>query len=227
MKVLLATPCYGGAVFDIYMRSVLNLTRDARDRGIQVDVLTIAGESLITRARNNIVSTFAEGDWTDLLFVDGDIGFEPENAWRLLESRHDVCATPYPLKRIDWDSVSLATTPRDARTLSINTVVNYAPGATVGADGFAECLDAGTGFMRITRDAVELLIAAHPELEYQAEEGAGRRWALFDTMLHNGRYLSEDYAFCRRWQAMGGQVMTDTLAPALAHRGLYEYGEAR
>ena len=35
----------------------------------------------------------------------------------------------------------------------------------------------------------------------------------------NGRYLTEDYAFCRRWQQLGGQVFVD-LQSRLSHQGL-------
>ena len=35
----------------------------------------------------------------------------------------------------------------------------------------------------------------------------------------NGRYLSEDYAFCRRWQSVGGKVFIDARS-RLTHQGL-------
>ena len=38
----------------------------------------------------------------------------------------------------------------------------------------------------------------------------------------NGRWLSEDYAFCRRWQAVGGTVHVDARS-RLAHQGLRTY----
>ena len=37
-----------------------------------------------------------------------------------------------------------------------------------------------------------------------------------------GRYLSEDFAFCRRWRAAGGQVFIDTQSN-LAHHGQRTY----
>ena len=224
MSVLVATPCYGGQVTDLYLRSIVSLVHSSYDRGVRVDVLTQWGESLIPRARNDIFQTFWDGDWTDLLFVDGDIGFAPVNAWRLLDSTHDVCAAPYPLKRIDWDAVSLMGSAEDARAAAVETVINYMPGAVVGGDGFAPVLDAGTGFMRVSRDAAELMICAYPELAYEAE-GGGKRVAVFDPMVRDGRYLSEDYAFCRRWQDLGFDVMVDTVGPPLLHRGLLTFGE--
>jgi hypothetical protein len=40
---------------------------------------------------------------------------------------------------------------------------------------------------------------------------AGFYWRFFDCMVDpdSGRYLSEDYAFCRRWRDMGGKVFAD------------------
>jgi hypothetical protein len=81
--------------------------------------------------------------------------------------------------------------------------------------------------MCIQREVLTKLIAAHPELEYVSDkvEGQGeKRWAIFDVMIENGRYLSEDYTFCRRWQALGGQVWVDAKSPILGHQGSYTYG---
>jgi len=48
-------------------------------------------------------------------------------------------------------------------------------------------------------------------------------YALFDTMIDEKdqrRYLSEDYAFCRRWQNIGGSVWLDPFI-TLNHYGNY------
>ena len=44
--------------------------------------------------------------------------------------------------------------------------------------------------------------------------------ALFDCMIDpdNRRYLSEDYAFCRRWQQIGGKIFADC-GTTLGHVG--------
>lgn len=225
MKILVATPCYGGNVTDLYMRSVVSLVHDSYQRGVQVDVLAQYGESLITRARQDIFAQFYQGDWTHLVFIDGDIGFETDAFWRLIDSGHDVCAAPYPLKRLDWDAAATMPNAEEAMAASVTTVINYLPASKVRADGFVPVLDGGTGFMCITKDAAELMVEYYPELEYKPEGFDGTRWAVFDTFIDQGRYLSEDYAFCRRWQAIGGEVVVDTAGPKLQHRGLYTYGE--
>ena len=59
------------------------------------------------------------------------------------------------------------------------------------------------------------------------EDLRARDWPhyrFFDVLAEpgNGRYLSEDYAFCRRWQSIGGQVFIDTRS-SLEHQGLRTY----
>ena len=45
-------------------------------------------------------------------------------------------------------------------------------------------------------------------------------FAIFDCLIdpETKRYLSEDYAFCRRWQQMGGQIFADVMT-VLGHVG--------
>jgi hypothetical protein len=102
--------------------------------------------------------------------------------------------------------------------------------ARVDADGFVEVLDAPTGFMLIERSVFERLAQALPELRYtpdRMEDEAAAAWPhhrFFDVWAEpgNGRYLSEDFAFCRRWQSIGGQVFVDTRS-RLTHTGTRVY----
>jgi hypothetical protein len=228
MKVLLATPAYGGQVTEGYFQSVMALTHSAYAKGIQVDVMTLTNESLITRGRNEIVATFMGGDWTHLFWVDADIRFRPEHVWRLLDAGHPVSAIPYAMKGLNWSKMAAVGGDEDSlRKASIHSVVNVLPGETVQPDGFISAYDAGTGFMCIQREVIEKLIAAHPEVEYTSDRvdgPGGKRWAIFDVMIENGRYLSEDYTFCRRWQNLGGKVWVDSTSPILGHQGAYTYG---
>ncbi len=57
------------------------------------------------------------------------------------------------------------------------------------------------------------------DLEQQFAEFGSVSSAKVMMERDTGRYLSEDYAFCRRWQALGGKVHVDTRS-RLAHQGL-------
>ena len=49
-------------------------------------------------------------------------------------------------------------------------------------------------------------------------------YAFFDTMIepNTKRYLSEDYAFCRLWQEIGGKIYADIIS-GMTHMGNYSF----
>jgi len=62
LKVMIGTPCYGGQLTEAYLHGIMDLTRVASQNNFQVQLNTIGNESLITRARNTIVSQFLDAD---------------------------------------------------------------------------------------------------------------------------------------------------------------------
>ena len=69
--------------------------------------------------------------------------------------------------------------------------------------------------------------AAHPELRANLSdlEPVGADTAMiFDTLIEpeTGQHLSEDYAFCRRWRDLGGEIWADMEA-RLTHTGPATY----
>ena len=187
------------------------------------------GDALITRARASLVSQFLDDpDATHLLFIDADIGFEPEQVLRLIECGADMCAAVYPIKRIDWDKVK--STIETARPNPAAAALKYVfevddPNAVVEKAGFVKVRYAGTGFLMIRRAALETMCARYPQLQYKrdhsidAATASDNRFALFECMIaEDGTYLSEDFAFCKRWIDIGGEIWAD-LASKLNHVG--------
>ena len=105
IHLVVATPCFGGQVSSIYASSIFQLQRAIRSiSNIEFKVLLRDGDALITRARANLMTQFLDDPTaTHFLFVDADIGFEPEQVFRLIESGADVVAGVYPIKRVNWD----------------------------------------------------------------------------------------------------------------------------
>ncbi|MEG0488563.1 MAG: hypothetical protein RR575_11600, partial [Acinetobacter sp.] len=105
---LIATPSHDGKFFHNYVLSLLNFLNESNRIGMPTQYLLMQGESLITRARNNCVATFLDNpEWTHLFWIDSDIGFTPEAAFRLLQSDYDIAAGVYPLKREEWPEEGL------------------------------------------------------------------------------------------------------------------------
>ncbi len=231
--VVIATPCFGGQVSIAYMNSVLRLMA-AVVCGSGLEIIQIGGDALVTRARALLVARFLDNpDATHLLFVDGDIGFDAAQFERLFALDQDFAGAMYPAKRIDWPQlVRRIAEGEPAPTAGLQYVGALCTGDALRMQsGFATARYAGTGFMLLKRQVLERLIAAHPELAFSGIHGTPEfdvdtknRFALFDPMIdpETGMYLSEDFAFCRRWRALGGEIWLD-LRSALTHGGTADF----
>ena len=233
--IVVATPCFGGLVTQTYMLSVLKLIQYSSRAGFGVALSLLGHDALIARARSTLVGAFLDNPAaTHLLFIDADIGFEPEQVERLLRFDKDFTAALYPYKSIDWDRIPERCTVggEDLRQAGTGYVGTFCPPETRREEGgFATALYAGGGFQLIRRDAIERMISAHPELHYsglnavaRGEAPPSRLYALFDSIIcaESGAYLSEDYAFCLRWRNLGGEIWLDT-GSRLTHVGAHEF----
>jgi hypothetical protein len=230
INLVIATPCFGGQISVLYATSLFKLQKALRNySGVYLKVLFKDGDALITRARASLVSQFLDDPGTThLLFIDADIGFEPDQVLRLVQCGAPMCAAVYPVKRIDWDKVRK--TIETARPNTAAAALRYVfevddPDAVISKAGFVRVRYAGTGFLMIRREAIEAMCARYPQLQYQrdhsidAATASDNRFALFECMIaEDGTYLSEDFAFCKRWIDMGGEIWAD-LNSKLTHVG--------
>ena len=235
VSIFLATPCYGGLANIAYMSSVLALQRLCIERRTGLQVELGGGDALISRARGVMAGKFLDHtEHSHLLFVDADIGFKPEAVFRLLEAGKDIVGGVYPAKRVHWDKAKRAfeTGAKDVPAASYNYVVRYIPNpenkVEVDDNGFGPVAYVGTGFMLIRREALRRIADAHPELRARHGDMYGasvpEAVMVFETMIEpeTGEYLSEDYAFCRRWRDLGGEIFAD-FETRLIHVGHASY----
>ena len=206
VKLVVATPCFGGQISMLYAGSLYKLQSVVHSYSdVSLKILFKDGDALITRARASLISQFLDDPCaTHLLFVDADIGFEPDQVLRLIECGADMCAAVYPIKRIDWDKVRTAIeaarpNPAAAALQYVFEVEN--PNAVVAKGGFVKVRYAGTGFLMIRRAALERMCALYPQLRYKRDhslDAASReRKPLRPVRKHDrrGRHLSQR-GFC-------------------------------
>ena len=227
VKVFLSTPCYGGLCLETYVKSILRLQVLMIQKGHQLMIDTTENESLVHRARNVSVGRFMQKSDAELfLFVDADIDFEPESVIRLIESGHDISVACYPKKCIFWDQAKDAVqqnVDKNMAMVSSSLVVNFGAQNRQIENGFIEVLDGPTGFMLIKREVFKKMEEHYTDLncvnDHQNRD-FDNYCALFDCMIDpvSRRYLSEDYAFCRRWQQIGGKIHAD-INTTLGHVG--------
>lgn len=204
-------PCYGGMVSEPTMTSLLRFVLLATNLKLPWSLDTMVNESLITRGRNNLMAKMLSNTAaTHFMFIDADIRFQPESILHMLTYEKDVIGGLYPKK-----------------TIPTNYVINLLPQTKIQGDIFT--VDTiGTGFLIFKRNVYERMIAAHPETKYVDDVGLGKQYepnmyAIFDCKIdHKGHYLSEDWLFCRRWQALGGEIWAHSKT-LLNHVGHYEY----
>jgi hypothetical protein len=194
-------------------------------------------DSLINRARNNLVAKFmANPQFTHLIFLDVDLAFRPEDIVKLLWHDKEIITGSYPIKDINWDKVvehvEKGVPAKELAKKSTRFVVNpvRAGNNTIETDNGAIAVhDAGTGFMCIKRSVIEKLIEAYPELKFNDDTGSmsdeEKNWtyAFFNSYVDDdGRFVSEDYGFCRYWQKLEGKVWVDP-AIEIQHLGRFNY----
>jgi hypothetical protein len=231
IHLVVATPCFGGQVSSIYASSIFQLQRAVRAKSnIELKVLLRDGDALITRARANLMTQFLDDPTaTHFLFIDADIGFEPEQVFRLIESGADMVAGVYPIKRVNWDKARRVIENKRPKVAA--AALDYVleindPDHVAVVNGFTRVRYAGTGFLMIRRHVFEKMCVAYASLQFFREHsldalaGSPNRFALFECMIDakSGTYLSEDFAFCKRWTDMGGEIWAD-LQSRLDHVG--------
>ena len=205
-KVHFMTPCYGGQITEVCFNSYLQWSIIATKNNIDFQIDTLSNESNVNRARNTCASKFLSGDATHLMFVDADIKFNPTDVVKLLTHDKDIVGGIYPQKTLPPKMV-------------VNTIDN---GKREG--NLIEVGTIGTGFMLIKRTVFEKLIeeGATPYND-QMELINNNQYDFFQcTIDSRGRYLTEDWSFCRRWRQVGGEVWAD-LDVALEHVGYFRF----
>jgi len=245
-KLFIGTPCYGGMITADYFKSCMQLTAVAATNKVELQFGTIGNESLITRARNTLVQLFMDDEqYTHLLFIDADISFDPNTVMRMIDLDEEIVTGVYPRKTIDWGKVKIKVSenPNISEDALLATALQYNlnvvnPKNIEVRKGFIEVLDGATGFMLIKRNVFKKMALAYPNLRFKSDQHLGDphdktfgyhntsdwNYAFFDTVIEpeTKRYLSEDYAFCRLWQKIGGKVYAD-IASSLVHSGNYNF----
>lgn len=237
------TPCYGGQVTEPYFRSWCKAHMLFTKHEIPYTITTSANESLISRARCHMVAyMMANPHATHLMFIDADINFDPIDVLHMIQHDKDIIVGAYPKKDLNWDKMrdGIANNPNhsvdDMKRLASNYALNFEwnfdkndKGTIRTEDGLVKLKDAATGFMLIKREVILKMIESYPELYFNNDLSMDPEFAkwtyLFFDCMHEAdtkRYLSEDYAFCRRWQALGGEVWLDPIVN-LDHVGHFTF----
>jgi len=212
-RLFIALPAYD---FKVSLKLAISLAKVALQsgkHGVEIEIGSICGCSVVSRARNLLVKDFLESTCTDLLFIDSDINFEPEDVFRLMAWGSDpkkgiVAGVP---RTRGEPPVYIATLDHDENNqLTMNNM------------GLVKAKRVATAFMLVRREVFEKLSAAHPEWDYYDTKTGRTLSCIFDFKLSDEGYIGEDFLFCDRARDLGYGVWIDPTIK-LGHMGITEY----
>lgn len=231
-KLFIATPMYGGLCNGNYALGMIQSVSAFSAAGIQMYYSYMMNESLITRARNSMAYDFLETDADYMMFIDADIGFNPADIIKMLETDKDIICGIYPKKEMNWDmirhGIDRGIPNEELHKWTGSFVVNLINNEPTQSHELAEPMEisnGGTGFMLIKRGVFESLKDKVPtyvgDMNHNNEKIIHE---FFATSIdpESNRLLSEDYHFCQLARKNGFKVFA-ALWPKLVHCGAYNF----
>lgn len=189
-KVCLTTTAYDG--LDPSHVFSLQRSRMALDEiGIRSDYLLIAGNCHVDDARNTAIREFLRTDCTHLVFLDADVSWDPDQLIRLCNYDVDVVGGIYPYRREGM---------QDA--LPVRPLLGD---GDLPPDGLVEVEGLPTGFLKISRKAIEL-VADFSKQHYGAPDFENPIPVLFERTIEDDIRWGGDINFCRKWRGISGKV---------------------
>jgi glycosyltransferase involved in cell wall biosynthesis len=212
-SLFIALPAYD---FKVSLKLAISLARFAQaapKHGIDIQIGSICGCSVVSRARNLLAQDLLESECDFLLFIDSDINFEPDDIFRLMAWGTDpkkgiVAAVP---RTRSEDKVYIATLDHDENNdLTMNNM------------GLVRAARVATAFMLVRREVFVTLDGMHPEWRYYDKRSDRTVSCMFDFQMTEEGYVGEDFLFCDRAREAGFEVWIDPTI-TLGHMGVQEY----
>ena len=217
-SILFLIPAHNSSVTTPLLESMLQFSRFALENGIEYNWIIDPGATIISLCRSQLISMAAElEDWTHVLFVDNDMGFEPMDVMRLLIADQDIVAGTAPAKSYPLHGNNATTHHLQEKDWGYE--VNYV----------------GSGFMLIKRQVIDTMMDHYWNTKsFQMPDGNHYDQTrvtyvdLFDTITAGSHvqdkrlYLTEDYAFCTRAKACGFKVWSHKHVK-LSHTGVHTF----
>ena len=194
-NLLIGVPSHRGWIRSELATSLLHAQVVLAAQGIRVHVSFQQG-AVVQVARNRLVMLARSGPVTHLLMCDDDQAFPPEAVLRLLSWREDFVSAAVPCRH-------------DRRFVIVG------PKPVPGRAPLLEVEMAGTGFILLSRQCLELMVQAYGAHPFAAmTPGLGQ-----DGCMDPDAAVGEDIAFSCRWTGLGGRIFCDPTVP-VAHFGM-------
>lgn len=207
--VIFAIPTYDCSIHAETVGAIIVAGRELQKAGVEWGLIYQGGSSIVSKARNALVEIFlGMKHATDLVFLDSDIVFRPEELLKLVAwgDFKDVVAGAYRLKTDDYVRFSVLMSKKDDGTIVIDPETNR----LFGIDGV------GAGFMLIKRHVFEVMksklkLSSYFDTDVTGDEKAVDVTAFFHFGIDEDdhQYIGEDIYFCRKAKEAGFDLWID------------------
>ena len=193
--VYILTPCFGSICYVNYVYCLMNTIEVFKKYGIELIVEFCRNDSLVSRARNNLVAkAMTNPNMTHIMFIDNDITWDAIDILKLIVSEKNLIGGVYPLKRYNWESLlknkqnitdpypnvvqkwidkknnsQFKNSISDENAIQFNMVnynINYVDKVLNIEKNIAKVKHLATGFMMIRRNVIEKMSKAFPSTKY-------------------------------------------------------------
>jgi hypothetical protein len=192
------TPCYGNVCTVNYVSCLMKTVPLLEKWGIGVTVEFCKNDSLVTRARNNLMAkAMANPCTTHILFIDSDITWKVYDIVKLIVSDSPLIGGIYPLKKYNWKKLFIDTeNPYNSNVIQqllsqkkknellssmtdeelircslVDYNVNYINNALHVNNNITQVKHIPTGFMMIQRKTIETMMETQPLTKYKDDVG--------------------------------------------------------
>ena len=192
-SVYLLTPCFASLCYVNYVTCLMKTIEIFKQFNIKLTVEFCRNDSLVTRARNNLVArAMNDPEMTHIMFIDNDISWDPVDILKLLITDKQLIGGIYPLKHYNWNDLitdkknpynsnvvqSLIANKNksqfknmisDENMIQYNLLkynVNYLTNTLSIEKNLTRVKHLATGFMMIQRNVITKMSAAFPSTKY-------------------------------------------------------------
>lgn len=186
-RVMIATPAHDGKV-DVRFAYAL-FEAQKMNPGLELLPVLLPGEAIISKARNELLQMAVDtGDIDDLVFIDSDMAWTPDQLYHLLSHETDFVGGTARQKRLDSEVYTSSLLPNEVPD----------------ANGLLKVAGVGCAFLRLTNKAFMALYSSAKS--YTHGNKVGRY--VFELPSESDFY-SEDIYLCKKWRLLGGEVFLD------------------
>ncbi len=192
MKVVFCTPSLNGPTAP-YIKSLEDSLPAIEAEGWEHAYSQEIGSPYISHARATMTRKALDSKADVIVYIDYDVSWKPEDMIKLLSCDGPVIAGTYRFKKDEEEYMGQLVSDEEGFPV-------------VREDGCLRTALAPAGFLKVTRECLNIFAKSYPELLFG--DPFSPSIDLFNHGARNGVWWGEDYAFCQRWSKIGGEIWT-------------------